>query len=361
MANDYYATLGVGREASEEEIKKAFRKLAHEHHPDKGGDSTKFKEVNEAYQVLSNKERRAQYDRFGQTFGGAQGAPGGFRWEDFSQGFGQQGGFQTADIDLGDLFGDVFGFGGRSRGTRREPGRDLELQMTLEFAEAAFGIQRTVEVEKAVPCPRCKGNGAEPDAGMSTCPMCNGGGRAERVQQTILGSIRSVGVCERCRGSGKIPKKVCETCRGETIIHRAKRIDVSVPAGIDDGQTIRLSGEGEAGQHSAPGGDLYIHVRVKPDRRFQRDGADVLADVSINFSQAALGATMTVPTLDGDVDVKIPAGTQSGRILRLKGKGTHKINAHSRGDHLLTILVRTPEKLSKQAKKLLEELDEELK
>ena len=359
MAKDYYDILGVGRDASEDDIKKAFRKLAHEHHPDKGGDATKFKELNEAYQVLGNKDRRAQYDRFGQTFNGTSGAPGGVRWEDFAQGFGQQGGFQTADFDLGDLFGDMFGFGGRRAGTREEPGRDLELRTTIEFSEAAFGTKRDVEVEKAVSCPHCDGTGAEPSAGFSTCATCNGSGRAERMQQTILGSIRSVSVCPRCKGAGKTPKKICETCRGETIVHRAQRIDVTIPAGIDDGQTIRLTGEGEAGQHGAPPGDLYIKVRVKPDRRFVRDGADVRAEASITFSQAALGATITTSTLDGEVDVKVPAGTQSGRILRLKGKGAYKIQSHTRGDHLLAIVVHTPEKLSKRAKKLFEDLGEE--
>ncbi|MFH1171176.1 MAG: molecular chaperone DnaJ [bacterium] len=359
MAKDYYNILGVERGASEEEIKRAFRKLAHEHHPDKGGDAVKFKEINEAYQVLGNREKRAQYDRFGTAFEGANGAPGGFRWEDVAQGFGQ-GGFQNVDFDIGDLFGDMFGFGGRrQRRTRTEEGRDIEAAMTLEFAEAAFGVKRTIEIEKAVSCPHCHGSGAEPSAGLVQCSTCNGTGRTERLQQTILGAIRTVGVCHKCGGRGEIPKKICEKCRGETIVHQPKILEVNVPAGIDNGQTIRLSGEGETGKHGAAAGDLFITIRVKPDHRFKRTGADVHAECTITFSQAALGGSITVPTLDGNVEVKIPAGTQSGRLLRLKGKGTGKIHSHARGDHLLTVIVKTPEKLSKQAKKLFEELSEE--
>jgi molecular chaperone DnaJ len=357
MAKDYYDILGVSRGAPDDEIKRAFRRLAHQHHPDKGGDSIKFKEINEAYQVLGNKERRAQYDQFGQTFSGA--GPGGFRWEDMAQGFGQ-GGFQTADFDLGDLFGDIFGFGGRrARTTRKQAGRDIELTLTIAFAEAAFGLTRTVKVEKAVPCPHCSGTGAEPSAGTSQCSSCGGSGRAEQVQQTILGSIRTVGVCPKCEGTGRVAKKVCETCRGETIVHRAKTLEVTIPAGIENGQTIRLAGEGEAGGRGAPAGDLYILVRVTPDPRFTREGANVLSEATVAFSQAALGAMVSVPTLEGDVEVKIPSGTQSGRILRLKGKGAAKLRGHGRGDHLLTIRVQTPEKFTKRAKKILEDLREE--
>ncbi|MBI3956926.1 MAG: molecular chaperone DnaJ [Candidatus Kerfeldbacteria bacterium] len=361
MARDYYDILGVSRDASDDDIKKAFRRLAHEHHPDKGGDDTKFKEVNEAYQVLGNKEKRAQYDRFGRTFNGTSGpaGAGGFRWEDIAQGFGQNGGFQ-ADVDIGDLFGDMFGFGAsrRTRATRKAQGRDIELTMTIDFADAAFGVTRTVEVEKAVQCPKCSGTGAEPGAGLAVCPTCNGSGRAERVQQTILGSIRTVGACPQCEGAGRIAKKVCETCRGETIVHRPTKVEVKVPGGIDNGQTIRLSGAGESGQHGGPPGDLYIAVRVRPDPRFARDGSNVVSEAEMTTSQAALGATISVATLDGDVEVKVPAGTQSGRLLRLRGKGANKLNGHGRGDHLLTVTVRPP-KLTKRIRKLLEELSEE--
>lgn len=359
MAKDYYTILGVDKNASDDDIKKAFRKLAHQHHPDKGGDDVKFKEVNEAYQVLGNKEKREQYDRFGQTFG-ANGGPGmgGMRWEDVAQGFD---GFQSEGIDLGDLFGDMFGFGGgRSRTRRHVQGRDIELRVELSFAEAAFGVTRSVHIEKAVQCPHCKGTGAEPGAGTETCPTCKGSGRAERLQQTILGTIRTAGVCPKCEGAGSIPKKLCTTCCGETIVHRPTTLEVNVPAGIENGQTVRVAGQGEAGQRGGQPGDLFLNVHVVPDARFKREGANVLAETAVTLTQAALGVVISVPTIEGGVEVTIPAGTQSGRILRLKGKGAGRLNGHGRGDHLLTVTVKTPEKLTKKARKLLEELDKEL-
>lgn len=362
MAKDYYDILGVSHDASDEDIKRAFRRLAHQHHPDKGGgDETKFKEVNEAYQVLGNKEKRSQYDQFGSAFqgAGAGAGPGGFRWSDFQQagGFGN-GGFQT-EFDLGDMFGDVFGFGGRQRRQREEVGRDIEMRMEVSFEDAAFGVTKAVEFSRMSACSRCKGNGAEPDKGIKTCTTCNGAGQVERMQQTILGGFRSVATCPTCNGRGAVAKEKCTKCKGDGRIRENKRLDIRVPAGISDGQTIRLSGEGEAGEHGAGSGDLFVHIRVAPHETFKRDGSDILSDADISFSQAALGGKIDVATLDGGVVLKIPAGTQSGRTFRIKGKGAHRLRSTNRGDHLLTVHVKTPEKLSKNARKLLEELGEE--
>lgn len=368
MAKDYYEILGVGRGASDDEIKRAYRRLAHQHHPDKGGDEVKFKEVNEAYQVLGNKEKRAQYDRFGAAaFSGA--GPGGspfggqgFRWEDFARagGFGtasDAGNFQSFDFDLGDLFGDFFG--GGTRRQRRRTGSDAQLELTVDFEEAAFGAAKTVELETTVRCAHCKGSGAEPGAGAKTCSTCRCRGQVERMQQTLLGSFRSVVVCPTCEGRGEVPNKVCTACKGATIVRKRRRLDVTIPAGIDDGKTIRLAGEGEAAPGGGDEGDLYIVIRVRPHGQFRRDGINIHADAHITFSQAALGTAIDVPTLDGKVTVKIPAGTQSGRIFRLRNRGVQKLGSRDRGDHLLTVHVKTPEKLSKRAKELLKELGEE--
>ncbi len=361
---DFYQVLGVSRDASDEEIKKAYRKLAHQHHPDKGGgDEAKFKEVNEAYQVLSNKEKRSQYDRFGQTFNTGQGQNpfgGNVRWEDFSRGGASGDPFQGFNVDLGDMFGDMFGFGGQRRRQREERGHDMGLTLTVDFHEAAFGTTQTIGVTKANTCSHCHGTGAEPGQGMKQCASCHGAGQREQVAHTILGQFKTVAVCTTCNGSGEVPKELCTRCRGETRVREKKEIEVAVPAGIDDGQTIRLTGEGEAGKRGSTPGDLYITIRVRPDPRFRRAGADILSEAAITFSQAALGADIDAPTLDGDVAVSIPAGTQTGTVLRLKGKGAHQLEGRSRGDHLLTVIVKTPQKLSKKAKELLKELGEEL-
>ncbi len=371
MAQDYYSILGVPRSASEDEIKKAYRRLAHQHHPDKsGGDEVKFKEINEAYQVLGNKEKRAQYDQFGAAFqngAGPFGSTQGASWEDFvrSGGFPQGGAyggenFQTFDFDLGDLFGDFFGAGTRQRtAARKRSDADLQLAMTVSFRDAAFGTTQTIAIRRISACERCKGSGAEPGAGTTACPACDGRGRVERLQRTLLGQFKTVVVCERCEGTGKIPRTVCSRCKGSGAMEEAKQLSVRVPAGIADGQTIRLAGEGEAGERGAPSGDLYVTVHVTPDPVFRRKDADVLSTVSITFPQAALGDTATVPTLDGPTTVKIPAGIQSGTQLRLKGKGATKLGGHGRGDHLLTVNVDTPKKLSKKAKELLQRLREE--
>lgn len=365
MAKDYYAILGISRSASAEEVKKAFRKKAHEFHPDKShGDEAKFKEVNEAYQVLSNQEKRQQYDQYGQTFddarrqGGGPGAGAGFGG---FGGFGQ-GGFQgNVDMgDLGDMFGDLFGFGGgRSRrGTRQRGGADIQADIQLTFREAAFGVDKQFELLKEVVCDHCKGNGAEPGAKVDTCSTCKGQGQVQRVVNSMFGQMAQAVVCPTCDGQGSIPTQKCRVCGGDGRVRRETMIKVSVPAGIDDGERIRLTGQGEAGERGAAAGDLYLRIRVIPDARYERDGANLVSSVHITFSQAALGAKVEVETLDGVVTMKIPSGTQSGKVFRLKDKGIPHLRKRGRGDHLVTVVVDVPTKLSGKRKTLLKQLAE---
>lgn len=369
MAKDYYDILGVSKGASAADIKKAFRRLAHEHHPDKGGGSDeKFKEINEAYQVLSNAEKRQQYDQYGQTFdqarrnGGGPGAGGfgGFNPEDFAR---ASGGFRGGNVnfdfgDLGDIFGDFFGGGGR-RTTSSSHGADIEAVMSVPLRDAAFGVERVVELEKQIACSHCGGNGAEPGAQMEPCPTCGGSGQVQTVQQTMLGAFRQVGMCPECRGVGQKPSKKCTVCHGEGRIRGTETIKVKIPAGIRDGQILRLAGKGAAGAHGAAAGDLLVTIRVEADLHFRREGDDIHTQVTISVPQAALGTKVRVPTLDGDVVVKIPAGTQSGMILRLKDKGIPHLQKRGRGDHLVTVVVAIPTKLSSKQKKIFKQLADE--
>lgn len=355
MAKDYYKILGIERNASDEEIKKAFRVLAHKYHPDKeGGDETKFKEINEANQVLGDPKKKAQYDQFGQTF--EQNGAGGF------SGFGGQGfgGFQSANFDVGDLsemFGDMFGVGRRSRATSH--GRDIEVNLTITFSEAAFGAEKTIELYKPVPCSACSGTGIPPGAKMLPCKTCGGQGRVRQVQRTILGSFEALATCSVCHGAGNVPEKECKECGGTGVKREKSSIKAMIPAGIDHGETIRLSGQGEAAGHGAAPGDLYLHVRIKADPRFEREGFDVHSSLRVGFSEAALGAEQEVETLDGTVNVKIPPGIQSGEEIRLKGRGIHRLQASGRGDHFVRVTVHTPTHLSRKAKELLEGLRDE--
>lgn len=362
MAKDYYDILGVSRSASDEEIKKAFRKKAHEFHPDKShGDEVKFKEANEAYQVLSNKEKRGQYDQYGQTFedarrqGGGPGAGAGFG------GFGQQGGFQgNVDMgDLGDIFGDMFGFGGgRSRRTRKQSGADIQADLLLTFREAVFGVTKEFSLYKEATCEKCNGNGAEPGARVTTCSTCKGSGQVQRVVNSIFGQVAQAVVCSVCDGQGSIPTQKCKTCGGDGKLKRDTNIKVNVPAGIDDGETLRLQNQGEAGERGAGAGDLYLRIRITPDDRYKRKGADILSEVHLGLASAALGTKVEIETLDGPVSVKIPAGTQSGKVFRLGDKGVPHLRKRGRGDHLVSIIVETPRKLSGERKKLLKKLAE---
>ncbi|MBI2485169.1 molecular chaperone DnaJ [Candidatus Uhrbacteria bacterium] len=350
MPKDYYNVLGVERSASAEDIKKAFRRLAHAHHPDKKtGDEAKFKEINEAYQVLSNPEKRRKYDQFGsaafeQNSGGFGGA----------HGFGGRGGFGDFSFDLGDIFGDAFGMGGGRRG-QAPRGADIQADVTLEFREAIFGVERDVALTKTISCERCGGTGAEPGSKMKTCSECKGEGIVSHIERTILGNIRTQRTCAACQGEGQAPERTCGMCRGSGLDRGRKTLSVKIPAGVDESDTIRVRGEGEAGPRGAKAGDLYLRIHVKPDHRFSRDGEHIRSETRLGFTQAALGAEVEVPTVDGGtVLMHVPAGTQSGMELRLRGKGVPQGSV--RGDHFVTVRVVTPEKLTKDQRRLLEDL-----
>jgi molecular chaperone DnaJ len=355
MAKDYYNILGVSKDASAEDIKRAFRELAHKYHPDKnGGNAEKFKEINEAYQVLGNQEKRQQYDQFGTTFEQAQGQGGfsgfgGFR--DFS---GFANGFDFSDLGEMFGFGDIFG-GGRKK-TKAARGRDIEMEMEIDFREAVFGAEKVLDLYKPSVCETCGGNGADPKSKVVTCPNCGGSGRVQQIQRTFFGSFQTVTTCPTCGGEGKKAERECAECRGSGVVRAAKKLKIKIPAGIDNGETIKLSGEGEAGGRGGRLGDLFLTFKVKPDREFRRRGNDILSKVKINFSEAALGDKIEVNTLDGKVKLNIPAGTQSGQIFRLKEKGAPSLGGYGRGDQLVEAVVVTPTRLTRRQRELLEEL-----
>lgn len=359
MSKDYYKILGVEKNASKEDIKKAFRNLAHKYHPDKsGGDAEKFKEANEAYQVLSDDKKRAQYDQFGSSFEHAQ-AGGGFSgfngFRDFS---GFANGFEINMDDLGDMFGDFFGGGRRQRasyGPRR--GNDIEVSIEINFNDAVFGAEKEIDLDKIITCDYCHGNGAEPGSKIETCSQCKGTGQIKHTQQTILGAFQTASVCPTCKGAGKRAEKDCSKCGGAGVVRGTQSIKVKIPAGIDNGETIKLSGQGEAGRDGGPAGDLYISVKVHSSHKFRRDGYDIYTKEYISFKQAALGDKINVETIDDSVKLKIPEGTQTGMIFKLKGKGIQKLRGFGRGDHFVEVIVRTPENLTRAQKKAIEELD----
>lgn len=350
---DYYEVLGVSKSATADEIKRAYRKLAMEHHPDKhGGDDAKFKEIGEAYDVLKDPQKKAAYDQFGHAgpqgnpFGGGGGF-GGFNPNDF-------GGF---DFNSMGGFGDIFDMfnGGQRRSNR---GRDVEVGIDLTFNEAVFGAQKTIAMELQDVCDKCGGDGAEPGTKLKTCSTCQGQGQVTQTQQTVLGSFRQTVICPTCRGRGQQPEQACGKCSGSGVWRHTKQVKVKVPAGIDHGQTIRINGEGEAVTGGAKG-DLYVHVRVRGDKRFNRQGANIISRVTISMVEAALGTEVEVETVDGKVTMKIPAGTQSGKVLKLSGRGVPMVNRDRRGDHLVELTVEIPTKLTARQKELLEEFAKE--
>ncbi|MEA3322687.1 MAG: molecular chaperone DnaJ [Patescibacteria group bacterium] len=362
MAKDYYDILGVSKGSSDDEIKKAYRKMAHKHHPDKkGGDEEKFKEANEAYQILSNKEKRAQYDQFGQTFdgagaGGAGGSGagfGGFDFSDFQQAGGSQG-FDFGGEGMGDIFSEMFG-GGRG-GQRR--GRDVQVNIEIDFAEVIKGAIKEISVYKAVHCSHCDGRGGEPGSKEETCKTCSGSGHVQKAMQTILGTIAQTVVCDDCDGRGKIFDKKCTKCSGVGHYREEVKESIDIPAGINDGQSIAIAGKGEIGADGAPAGDLIVTVRVIPDERFVRDGNDIRTTKHVSFSQAALGDKVEIETVDGTVKMKVPAGTQSREIYKIRGKGIPKLRGIGRGDHLVDVIVDVPTKLSRKEKKIIEQLQD---
>lgn len=363
---DYYSTLGVSKNASADDIKKAYRRLAHQHHPDKDkGNEGKFKEVNEAYQVLSDPQKRQQYDQFGTTFNqngfsGNQGQGfGGWDFNDFASGF--AGNNFDGDInDPFDIFSSIFGTTRRSKSRpRRERGVDIEMEIPLTFFDAVFGVDKEINLEKNDTCSRCGGKGAEPDTKISTCPRCHGTGQIKTTRQTILGQMATMSVCTICQGEGKVPDQACRECSGAGIKKRVKIIKVKIPAGIDDGNRIRLSNEGEAGYKGSNFGDLYLKVNVSPHKVFKRERMTIFSEIPVSFYQAALGTTIRVDTVDGLADLKIPAGVQSGKTFRLKGKGVPEVNGRGRGDHIITVFVVTPVKLTKKEKELFKQLAQE--
>jgi molecular chaperone DnaJ len=345
---DYYDVLGVPRNASAEEIKRAYRRLAMQFHPDRNKDgdaSVRFKEVNEAYEILSDGEKRQIYDRYGHA------GPRGFS-QDFS-------GFSG----FGDIFEDLFGGFARSGAAqRRAPrrGADLRHMLTISFEEAVFGVDKEIELTRSDTCPVCQGSGAEPGTQPKRCPQCNGTGEVRRMQQTILGSMVNVSTCDRCNGEGEIVTTPCHECRGYKRVQTQHKLTVQIPAGVDDGTQIRLAGQGEPGMQSGPPGNLYVQLKVKPHKYFHRQDNDVMLDVRINFAQAALGDEITVPTLDGDVPLKVPAGTQTGKTFTLQDKGVPYLRRNGRGDQLVTVHVTTPENLTETQRKLLKELSKTL-
>lgn len=355
---NYYEILGVTKNASKEEIKKAFRALAHKYHPDKkGGDAEKFKEVNEAYSVLSDDQKRAQYDTYGQTFSGNGGAGqsgfGGFQgnWGDFGFDF-SQGGFDQ-EFDLGDIFGEFFG-GGRSKVKR---GRDISIDVELSFEEAVFGVERVFLINKISTCSVCSGSGAKKGSDMVSCTTCNGKGKIREVKRSIFGSIEVSKVCEICSGSGKMPKEKCENCHGVGVLKNQEEVKIKIPSGIDDGEMIRMSGAGEAVK-GGQNGDLYVKVHTKKHKIFKKEGADLIMNLDVKLSDALLGALYSIETLDGAADLKIPEGVNTGEILRIAGKGV-PTQGKSRGDILVNIKVVLPKKLSKSQKETIKKLQEE--
>jgi len=360
MKKDYYEILGVKKDAGVDEIKKAYRKKAHEFHPDKGGgpeSEAKFKEANEAYQILSDPEKRKAYDQFGHQDPSA----GGFNWQQYQQQAGQGQGFGGVEFDFGDLggMGDIFetffGGGGRRR-TKR--GNDLETVVTVDFKEAVFGTEKKIQLDKKFDCDKCGGSGAEKDTEMKECGVCKGRGKVQTTRRTILGTFAQESICETCEGTGKLPKTPCSKCKGKGVVKESQEVKVKIPAGVDDGQTIRLSGLGEAIKGGQTG-DLYVHIRIKPHEKIKRDGYNLSNTAVISFAEAAMGTVIDVPTIDGDIKLKIPAGTQSEKVFKLSGRGVTHLGGSGRGDHLVTIKVRVPEKLTKRQKELLEEFAKE--
>ncbi len=352
MAQDYYETLGLQKGASREEVKKAFRKLAAQYHPDKKtGDEAKFKEISEAYSILGDEKKKAEYDAYGHAFQGAGGAGsgfGGFNWSDFQQAAGGQG----FEFDLGDIFGDMFG------GAARRParGRDISIDIELSFEESIFGVNRKVLLTKMNTCEECQGNGAKKGSEMIDCSTCNGNGRIRETRQSIMGTFQTVRECSVCAGRGQVPKERCSHCAGAGVRRSEEEIAVAIPSGIQDGEMIRMTGRGEA-TPNGQSGDLYIKVHVKSHKTIKRDGANLETKLNIKLTDALLGNMYQIETLDGSVEIKIPAGIKYGELLRIKGKGVPQSNG--RGDFMVKVIVDTPQKLSRKAKQLIEELRNE--
>ncbi len=353
MAQDYYAVLGVAKTASQDEIKKAYRKLAHTHHPDKqGGDEARFKEINEAYSVLGDPEKRRQYDQFGPGFNGGGGSQG-FGGFDFSQFGGQQFNFGGANFE--DLFTDIF-TGGRGRQERR--GRDIQVDVQISFDEMVRGVKKEVSLRSFVSCTQCHGTGGQPGSAEKTCDRCHGQGKLKKEVRTMLGVFAQVSECDACAGRGKTYSEKCHDCKGSGRRQEERTLSVAVPAGIEDGQAIALTAEGEAGEHGTKPGDLFVVVHVTPHERFTRRGDDIHSTITLTYAQLVLGDKVEVPTLDGSVSMKIPAGTAPGETFRIKGGGIPRVSRYGTGDHLVKVALAIPKNPSREFRRALESLRE---
>lgn len=353
---DYYEILGVGKGASADELKKAYRRLAVQHHPDRGGKEEQFKEVSEAYEVLKDDAKRKRYDQFGHAGVGSSAASDGNPFAGFGGAGapGQEFHFDFGDLGLGDIFGSFFG-GGAAGGQHRSRGRDVETAVETTFEDAIFGTEVDLSLNLEDTCEHCKGTTVEPGHELITCDNCKGAGQITNVMRTVFGNIQQAAPCPKCKGKGKIPEKVCTVCGGKGTQRKNQTIKLKIPAGIDDGATIRLREHGEA-TAGGPKGDLYVLIRVKPHKKFTREGDLVLSSEHIGMVDAALGTEIDVETVDGPVRMKIPAGTQSGSDFKLSGHGVPHLKGSNRGAHIVTILVDTPTKLTAQQKELLENL-----
>jgi len=353
---DYYKILGVPRNASQEEIKRAYHRLAHKYHPDKGGDEKKFKEINEAYQVLGNKERRAQYDKFGQSFDFSEAGRngGGF---DFESIFENIKGF---DFGFGDIFEDFFDFSKKAQREDINRGEDIEIEVVLDLEDVLNNIKKTVSLERMVRCPRCNGLGAEPGSKIKECFSCRGTGEVQQIKKTIFGTVTRYVVCPECHGEGKIPEVPCNVCKGEGRIKKTEEVNIVIPKGVDSGQTIKIAGEGNAGRKGGETGDLYVKIFIRKHPVFERRGDDLFITTPITFSQAALGDEIEIPTLEGKkILLKIPSGTPSGKIFRISGKGIPHFSRWGRGSLYVEVVVKVPKHLTKNQKELLRKLKEE--
>lgn len=375
MAQDYYEILGVSKNASDEEIKRAYRRLAQIHHPDKpGGDEKKFKEINSAYQILSDRQKRSQYDQFGSSFEQAQSQGGGGFGD--AQGFSGFSGFADAfrnmygnggiNVEfeesggLGDIFGDIFGSGrSRSRGRHNRRGEDIAVDVEMTLEEAFNGVERQFKIYKRVVCSNCQGSGAEKGSKIITCPTCKGKGEINQTRRTPFGAFSQISPCPDCDGSGKKTEKKCHICGGDGRTKEEVSINVKIPAGVEDGMSLTMEGAGESGSKGSASGDLFINIHILPHKYFTRQNSDLIYEASIGFSQAALGAKIEVPTINGQASLNVPSGIESGKIIRMRGEGMPRLNNRGRGDQFVKIIIKMPKSLTRRQKELLEDLGKE--
>ncbi len=369
MGKDYYEVLGVPRNANQDEIKKAYRRLAHQHHPDKGGgNEAKFKELNEAYQTLGDEKRRRHYDQFGRAFDAASGFGGerGFQWEDIfgkSRGggvhfdFGGDAGEEAFDIN--DIFAGMFGFQDERTSSKRRRGKDIVLELAIPFEKSILGGKERIYFKRTARCEQCGGNGGEPGSKLEKCKECGGKGNIQKMTRTFLGSMTRVETCTRCKGRGEVHVRSCSVCGGRGLTEREEEIEIVIPKGIKNEDTLQLSGKGEAAGETRAPGDLYVRIKVLPHKIFRRQGDDLLMKFPIKISQAILGDTVTIDTLEGAVSLKIPEGTQSGDILRIRGKGVPEARGYSHGDLLVEVSVDIPRRVPKHLRDQIERLKEE--